>query len=93
MENRFSAGFKKAGQAFDHEYAAIMDDLKGLSMDEVEGLSLNTTNRDVYEQLLLVVEEASAKNLAMAQLTSKIKQLGDVAVSIAKKVPGLNQML
>ncbi len=93
MKNRFSASFTKAGQAFENQYAGILDDLKGLSKNEVDELALNTTNREAYEQLLQIVEEAAAKNLKMAQLTSKIKQLGDVAVRIARKVPGLGQML
>ena len=42
---------------------------------------------------MIVVKEASRVNLEQAELVNRIKSLGDVAVSIAKKVPTLAAML
>jgi hypothetical protein len=39
--------------------------------------------------LVKVVEKASKDNLSQAQLVENIKSMGNVAVQIAKKVPGL----
>jgi hypothetical protein len=39
--------------------------------------------------LIEVVGDASKKNMEQAELVSKIKNLGNVAIKLAKKIPGL----
>jgi hypothetical protein len=40
-----------------------------------------------------VVRNASAKNLSVARLRARIRTLGEVAVAIARKIPGLDRLL
>jgi len=44
---------------------------------------------ETYEKIIVVVKEASRKNISQAELGQRINQLGEVAITIAKKVGGL----
>jgi hypothetical protein len=79
--------------AFEGEYADELRGLTGLSETELAELSPDTTDHETYNNLITVVREASAANISQAELVSQIKELGDVAVSIAKKVPKLAMLL
>ena len=46
-----------------------------------------------YDALIKVVQQASKENLSKAQLVDNIKELGDVAVKIAKKIPKFADLL
>lgn len=92
-ENRFHALFAQAEAAFDGSHKQELNDLAGLSKAEVDSVTPGTTDLRAYSVLIKVVEEASRKNLSQAQLAADIKELGEVAVSIAKKVPRLAAIL
>ncbi len=47
----------------------------------------------VYSVLIEVVKKASKENISKAKLVSDIKELGEVAVKIAKKIPSLASLL
>ena len=87
--NRFTKSFADSDAAFSGQYPKVLEQLKGLSKAEVASILPNTTNTDVYEELIKIVDNASKKNMEQAELVSKIKSLGDAAVKLAKKVPGL----
>ena len=48
---------------------------------------------EAYDKLITVVKKSSANNLDSAQLATRIRGLGEVAVAIAKKVPSLAAIL
>ena len=48
---------------------------------------------EVYDQLITVVKEASRVNLSQAQLQHRVKELGDIALKIAAKVPSLAALI
>ena len=75
--------------AFEGEYAAELKELLGLSQQQIDAITPNTTDAQVYADLITVVKQASATNLAQAELKARIESLGRVAVAIAKKVAGL----
>lgn len=87
--NRFTQSFADADAAFSGQYEKELKQLKGLSEEEIAAVIPDTTATDVYEELIEVVEEASKKNMAQAELVVKIKNLGGVAVKIAEKIPRL----
>ena len=87
--NRFTKSLAEADAAFSGQYFKELELLKGLSEDEISKISPNTTTMSVYEKLIEIVENASRKNMAQAELVSKIKGLGDTAIKISKKIPGL----
>lgn len=88
-ENRFHTLFAEAEAAFDGVHREKLNDLAGLSKEEIDSVTPGTADLRTYSVLMKVVEEASMKNLSQAELAENIRELGDVAVSIAKKVPRL----
>jgi len=78
---------------FEGKYGAELQGLLGLSKDQLEEIAPQVESAEVYAQLIAVVRAASARNLSIAQLRSRIRTLGEVAVAIAKQVPGLAKLL
>ena len=90
--NRFTDLFAEADAAFNGKYKDVLNELTGLSKEEIDKITPDTTDLQVYSVLVKVVEQASKENLSQAKLIENIKSLGDVAVKIAKKVPKLAQL-
>jgi len=86
-ENRFSDLFAEADEAFNGKYKKELNALTGLSKEEIDAVTPGTTDLKVYSVLIKVVEKASKDNLSQAQLIANIKELGDIAIKIAKKAP------
>jgi len=86
-ENRFSDLFAEADAAFNGKYKKELNALTGLSKEEIDSVTPGTTDLQIYSVLIKVVEKASKDNLSQAQLIANIKELGEIAVKIAKKVP------
>lgn len=83
---------KKADESFNGKYKDELNQLTGLSKEEIDSVTPDTEDSRTYSILLKVVEEASRKNLTQAELVEDIKELGDIAVKIAKKIPKLAQL-
>ena len=79
--------------AFEGEYKDELNALMGLSRKEIDEVTPDSTDMEVYDQLITVVKEATSANIAQAELKQHIEELGDVAVRIAKKVPSLAALL
>ncbi|MFQ5674934.1 MAG: hypothetical protein ACE5G1_03485, partial [bacterium] len=88
-EDEFDAAFEEADEAFKAKYQAILTTMQGFSEEELQELTPTATDKEAYQQLIGVVQEATQKNLAIADLRSKIKALGETAVGIADKISGL----
>lgn len=88
-KNIYDDLFDDADASFNGLYGNALKALHGLSAEEISSVTPGTTDMRTYTVLMKVVQDASAKNLAQAQLVSNIKSLGDVAVKIAKKIPQL----
>jgi hypothetical protein len=76
-------------KAFEGQYKDELKELLGLSRDEIDKITPDTTDLETYSQLITIVKEASAANIDQAELVSRIKALGSLAISIAKHVPKL----
>jgi hypothetical protein len=92
-ENRFDDLFADADAAFNGLYKDELNQLVGLSKEEIDSITPETTDLKTYAVLIKVVEKASKDNLSQAQLIENINALGDVAVQIAKKVPKFAALL
>ena len=90
---RFSDLFAEADAAFNGVYKEELDELTGLSKEEIDSLTPGTEDLRVYSVLVKVVEQASKENLSKAQLAENIKELGEIGVKIAKKIPRLASLL
>lgn len=75
--------------AFEGRYKDEINGLLGLSKAEIDIITPDTTDLEVYDQLITVVKEASASNISQSELKNRIMELGDVAVSISKRVTKL----
>ncbi len=80
-------------QAFEGEYKDQLNDLMGLSKSEIDAITPDNTDMEIYDQLITIVKEASRINLSQAQLKQRIEELGTVALKIAKKVPSLAALI
>lgn len=92
-ENKFSQLFAEADMAFNGVYKKELDKLTGLSRSEIDSITPDTEDLRVYSVLVKVVENASKENLSQAELIQDIKELGDIAVKIAKKIPQFATLL
>lgn len=92
-ENKFSQLFAEADAAFNGVYKKELDKLTGLSRSEIDSITPDTEDLRVYSVLVKVVENASKENLSQAELIQDIKDIGDIAVKIAKKIPQFATLL
>ncbi|MCK5125528.1 MAG: hypothetical protein KAR42_04670 [candidate division Zixibacteria bacterium] len=80
--------------AFEGIYKDEIKGLLGLSKEDIDAITPDdTTDLETYDKLITIVKEASAANLAQADLVNQIKKLGDIGVKIAKMVPGISNLL
>lgn len=93
FRRRVREAIRKADDEFRGKYRKEIKDLMGLSRAQIDAISPGTTDIETYNKLITIVKEASRVNLAQADLKAQIKQLGQVAVDIAKKVPSLAKIL
>lgn len=87
--NRYEQAFREADEAFNGRYRNELNDLMGLSREEIDSLTPDTEDRKAYTILVKVVEKASRENADQAELVEDIKELGGLGVKLAKKVSGL----
>jgi hypothetical protein len=89
---RFDDLFNDADAAFNanEKYKKELEGLTGLSKDAIKSVTPDTKD---YDALIKVVKQASKENLSKAELVDNIKELGDVAVKIAKKIPQFAALL
>jgi predicted house-cleaning noncanonical NTP pyrophosphatase (MazG superfamily) len=76
-------------KAFKGKYSEQLNELLGLSKEEIDSITPDMTDLEIYSNLISLVKEATKSNLKQAQLVKQITDLGEVAVQIAKKVPSL----
>ena len=93
MPNEFDDLFAEAEAAFDGEYKNELDNLLGLSREEIDAVTPGTSDLKIYDVLISVVKKASKDNISQAQLIDNIRSLGEVAVKIAKKVQSFAALL
>lgn len=82
---RVRAAMQRADQAFRGQYAEEINELLGLSREEIDEITTDNSDLAIYNQLIEVVKEASRVNLEQAELVNRIRAMGEVAVTIAQK--------
>lgn len=92
-KNKFQHLFEEADASFNGLYKEDLNRLTGLSKEEVDSVTPGTEDLRVYSVLTKVVEQASRNNVKQADLIEDIKELGDIAIKIAKKVPSFAALL
>ncbi|MDD9303934.1 MAG: hypothetical protein HUK40_16950 [Desulfobacter sp.] len=84
---------ERARLALEGSLANEYKGLRSLDPDTIENITPDTRDEAMYEQLMAIVQEASARNENQAQLAGRIRALGELSVKIAKKVPALLTIL
>ena len=84
FEKQLRKDAKEIRSAFKGKYADELKQLYGLSTDEIDALTPDTTDLETYAKLIALVERASRQNLSQAALKQHIEELGELAVKIAK---------
>lgn len=84
---------KNGRKAFTGIYKNGLNALSGLSKEDIDAISPGITDLQKYDELITVVKEASRVNLDQAVLKAQIIKLGDIAVTIAKRIPTLAAIL
>lgn len=84
---------KRNREAFMGRYRDELNALLGLSKEDIDKITPDTTDLEIYAQLISVVKEASADNIDQAELKNRIIELGEVGVKIAKRIPALVDLL
>jgi hypothetical protein len=92
FKERLKQRAKQNRAAFNGKYKAEIEKLHGLSRKEIDLITPDNTDMEVYAQLIAVVEEASATNESQAQLKKEILEMGEIAIEIAKKIPSLSSL-
>lgn len=90
---KFSELFKEADKSFNQNYGEQLKQLRALTEEEKSKITPNTTDKEVYDNLIKIIDEATQKNLSQAEIISKIRDLGSIAINLAKKIPGLKDIL
>lgn len=93
FRKRVRAAMKRADEEFRGQYSEEIKGLLGLSKEEIDEITPDSTDITTYNDLITVVKEASRVNLEQAELIKRIRALGDIAVNIAKRVPKLAAIL
>jgi hypothetical protein len=84
---------KESKKAFMGKYKESLNELAGLSREEIDKITPDITDLQKYDELMVVVKAASAKNTDQAELKRQIEELGDVAIKVAAQVPSLVKLL
>lgn len=92
-KNRFSQIVADGHAAFNGQYKDELAKLRGLTKEEIDTIISETCDSAIYNELINVVENASKQNLTQAELIQNIRNLGEVAITIAKKVPQFSKLL
>jgi len=89
FEKDLEETLKNGRIAFMGKYKSELNHLSGLSKEEIDEISPGNTDLLKYDELIAVVKAASSANLQQAELKNQITKLGDIAITIAKRVPTL----
>ena len=93
FRERLRKKIKENREAFEGRYKSEVDMLLGLSREEIDKITPDTTDLEVYSQLISVVKEASRANVKQAELKTQIEKLGEIAITIAQRVKPLADIL
>ena len=93
FEADLDATLERGHEAFRGEYGTELNELFGLSREEIDEITPGIIDLQIYDELISVVKEASRVNLSHVLLKQRIERLGDIAVEIARRVPSLMRIL
>ncbi len=92
-DDEFDAAFTDADRKFKDKYIDALSKLKGLTEEELKDILPTATDKEIYENIIELVQEATERNMAIGELRQRIERLGESAITIVKKLPVLKDIL
>ena len=93
MFAEMDAAADRAERTLDGRFGSIYRELRGLSPEEINDITPDATDQKEYERLIALVQLATDKNMDQAQLLERIREMGDVAQKIARRVSSLSSLV
>lgn len=93
MFAEMDAAASRAERTLDGRFGSIYRELRGLSPEEINDITPDTTDQKEYERIIALVQQATDQNMDQAQLVERIREMGDVAQKIARRVSSLSGAL
>lgn len=93
MFAEMDAAANRAQRTLDGRFGSIYRELRGLSPEEINDITPDTTDQKEYERIMALVQQATDQNMDQAQLVERIREMGDVAKKIARKVTSLSTVV
>ncbi len=93
MFAEMDAAASRAERTLDGRFGSIYRELRGLSPEEINDITPDTTDQKEYERMIALVQEATDQNISQAQLVERIREMGDVAKKIADRVTSLSNLI
>lgn len=93
MFAEMDAAADRAERTLEGRFGSIYRELRGLSPEEINEITPDITDQKEYERLIALVQQASDQNMEQAQLVERIREMGDVAKKIARKVTSLSSIV
>lgn len=93
MFAEMDAAASRAERTLEGRFGAIYRELRRLSPEEIDEITPGTTDQKEYERLIALVQQATDQNIDQAQLVERIREMGDVAQKIARRVTSLSGLV
>lgn len=82
LKNQSAEAAKRADELLENELEA----LKQATTTDLESLRPHVADEETYNKLIEVVEESTRNNESLAQLKERIEKLGEIGLSMAKRI-------
>lgn len=93
MFAEMDAAADRAERTLDGRFGAVYRELRNLSPEAVDDITPDTSDQREYERLMTLVQQATDQNMDQAQLVERIREMGDVATKIARRVASLSDIV
>lgn len=87
------AAAARAEATLNGRFATIYEELRNLAPAEIDDITPDISDQKEYERLIALVQAASQQNIDQAELINRIRDLGEVAKKIARKIPSLVNLI
>ncbi len=87
------AAAERAEAALNGQFATIYEELRNLAPEDIDDITPGISDQKEYERLMALVQIASQQNIDQAELINRIRDLGEIAKKIARKIPSLAALI
>lgn len=85
LKSKSAGARRKADAQFAEDLVLIM----ALSKEAIDAVRIEVSDQYVYDELIKIVEEATEKNLDVAEFQDRLEEAGGTAKDIFKEIVGI----